>query len=347
MISPKVSAHLFWLMSPALLAVDFSGSLQTRAEYLQGAKPLAARLIAKPKARVVSGNLSLNAEAFSEWDATDKLPYRDDERLRAHLDEVYAEWSQGALVLRLGQQALRWSESWALPSLDYWTARRYDRLFADPLEDQLKHSTGLLSRFTSESFDLDLFGALRLAENDLPQGYNQPREEWELHGGVRAKIRQAGFDLSPTYARLREKDHWGFGLSYAFENVVPKFEFGSNEMKESFYTAGFDLFWGDFNFFPQITFSRIRSGYFERMLYLPLRFSFQKHAMAFETFVAQESRDLFHSLSYFYDLSEHWQISTFFQNYDGLGATSLLRYYRGVAQGWVTGFRLQSDLGFD
>ncbi len=334
---------IFFLNSNFLKA-EVTPSLQVRLESIQGAKPLAERVIAKPKLQASHGQFTLRGEVFAEADTANKIPYRDGKDARLQLQELYVEWTGGPLLVRVGQQALRWSDSWSLPSLDYWTARKFDRLFLDPLEDQLKHSTGTLLRYTSDSVDLDAFGVFRLAQNDLPRGSLQTNEDWDAHGGLKAKLRLSGFDISPTYAYISEKHHYGAGMSYALEDLVPKLEWGSDESQNTFYTAGFDLFLGDFTFFPQFTLLRVSKNFYEKILYLPVRFTKDKSTLMLENYLTHKARAGYFSVSYSYDISEHYQLGAFFQNYDSGSPLNLIAQYRQITEGWVTGLRLQSDL---
>ena len=75
---------------------------------------------------------------------------------RAYLQEAYVEFKGDIFFMKIGQQALRWSDSWILPSLDVWTARRYERLFVDPLPQQLSHSAGAVFTIAQEKWSADL-----------------------------------------------------------------------------------------------------------------------------------------------------------------------------------------------
>jgi hypothetical protein len=157
-------------------------------------------------------------------------------------------------------------------------------------------------------------------------------------------MRLSGFDISPTYAYISEKHHYGAGMSYALEDVVPKIEWGSDESQNTFYTAGVDLFLGDFTFFPQFTLLRVSKNFYEKILYLPVRFTKDKSTLMLENYLTHKARAGYFSLSYSYDISEHYQLGAFFQNYDSASPLNLIAQYRQITEGWVTGLRLQSDL---
>lgn len=91
-------SFIFFLIS-FFLNAEVTPSLQIRLESIQGAKPLAERIIAKPKLQASLGQFSLHGEVFAEADAANKIPYRDGKDARLQLQELYGEWAGGPLVL--------------------------------------------------------------------------------------------------------------------------------------------------------------------------------------------------------------------------------------------------------
>ncbi len=107
------------------------------------------------------------------------------------LQEAYLEYKQESYFIRVGRQALRWSESWTLPSLDIWTGRRFNRLYFDPLADQLTHSTGATFSYAQDTFSVELVSFWDLAETFFPEPIPEvtPKKETSFGGRVKWSLR--------------------------------------------------------------------------------------------------------------------------------------------------------------
>ncbi|MBL7688418.1 MAG: hypothetical protein JNJ49_10310, partial [Bdellovibrionaceae bacterium] len=83
--------------------------------------------------------------------------------------EIQSEGS--AWALRIGRQPIRWSQSWTLPSLDFFTGRRANRLFLDPLIDQLTHPDAAKLTYSAEFGELEIARVFGRSPTTMPQPF--------------------------------------------------------------------------------------------------------------------------------------------------------------------------------
>jgi hypothetical protein len=315
-----------------------------RLEALQGREPLALRASVKPVVDLARGRFRIHAEGLLEADAYERLPYADRDRGRVLFEEAYVEVDVSPFTIRLGLQPLRWSESWSVPSLDFWTARRWDRYFLDPLPEQLKHPVGALVRYASRDIEVEAFASARTPQDSLPGGLGETEEEWRAEGGARAKLRLQGWDFSPVYAFARRVQNYGFSLSYAFDAAVAKFEVGRNDEEAFFVIGGADFFLGEWTLLPQLSFYRLTPrAETERILYLPLRYEVGRNKWEFQL-LTTESGEIFWGSEFARSLNDTLGLSVFLQDYQGQGGGLISSFDTQVGAGWVTGLRLSATL---
>jgi hypothetical protein len=329
----------------SIASLSVSASTVTgRIDAIQGREPLALRASVKPIFDFSRGRLRLHAEGLVEADAYRRLPYSDGDRGRVLFEEAYLETDLAPFTLRLGLQPLRWSESWSVPSLDFWTARRWDRYFLDPLPEQLKHPVGALLRYSSRDIEVEAFASVRTPQDSLPGGRGELEEEWRTEGGARAKFRVQGWDFAPVYASARQVQNYGFSLSYALETAVAKFEVGRNDEEAFFVVAGADLFLGEWTLLPQLSFYRATpTSFSERIVYIPIRYEIGRNKWEFQM-LSTESGEVFWGSEFGRSLNDTVGVSVFLQDYQGQGGGLISSFNTEVDSGWVTGLRLSATL---
>lgn len=252
----------------------------------------------------------------------------------AYLQELYGEYTTKNFFIKLGRQANRWSDSWILPSLDVWTARRFERLFVDPLPFQLTHSTGLTLSLVNTSWSIDLAAMYDVPFNTLPEPYpvqDQIREPEAINPGVRTKFSLGGLQTSLVAARSHRQNTFGISSNYAFEKFVPKVELGGtiNEQKETnivsrrmaFSSFGVDIFLDSWTFTPQFTgysnedLSSDDSSNF--LVYFSANYTNGKHEFQWQNYTNRDSTNVFFGTTYSYAINKNWSISALVQKYQG------------------------------
>ncbi len=346
---------LFFVLFSLGARADFS--LAPRYEYISGNTELANRLILKSKFNANAGPFGIYLEGFGDFDgATEAAAIRRSSN-QGYLQEGYVEFKLDSIYIRVGRQAMRWSESWSIPSLDVWTGRRLNRLFFDPLSEQLTHSFGMSFSYASQSFGLDLVAVNELAEFIYPEPYPRTlatNEDNDNSFGARIKFDLGGFGFSAMAAQVLKKGSYGMSANYAFEKFVPKFEFGGSHdetpglitnQDEYFSTFGCDIFLGSVILLPQITVFdfgnlRNRNNDYQSAYYLSMQWNPNKHDLQTQVFFNTTMQDSYASLSYGYNLTDYFTMSGFVQNYEGSDG-SLYKSYKDMTGGFVAGVRFE------
>jgi|GEM_PF-5203161 len=317
-----------------------ASSVTGRLDYIQGTELLGARAAIKPVIDLSAGRFRLHGEAFLEADAFEKLPYSEPGHYRYFLQEAYGEIDLSPFTLRAGYQSVRWSESWSVPSLDFWTARRWDRYFLDPVAEQLIHPLGVLLRYADDSFELEGFGSFRTPTDTLPLGVDEESVEQRFDSGGRMKLRLWGLDFSPAYAFIDYRHHYGFALSYAFDSVVAKIEAGHEGSNAEFGIAGLDIFIGEFSLFPQLTMYRPPEvSALELITYVPLRYETGPNKFEVQ-FLRTQAGEIFIGGEYGRALDDNFTFSAFAQDYRSNGEGFISSFDKLVNAGWIGGMRL-------
>lgn len=294
-----------------------------------------------------AGSLQAYVEGFGEYDLQKDLANLRRSQSDVLLQEAYLEYKFGPLLVRAGRQPVRWSESWTLPSLDLWTARYYNRLFFDPVAEQLVHPTGVLFTLGDPKKSLSVFENLVPAQNQYPEPLPQSSSQFSPQLGVRGKIRlDSGFDVSAIYANQSSLVTYGASVSYALDQAVPKIEAGSNNAQGNFATLGSDIFIDEFTLLPQLTYYKVadaspllgNSGY-SWLAYAMIRWTKDPHEIDLQGFYDQRESGQFISLHYSYQFRAGPLLEIYAQNYGGMTG-SLFGLYQQITHSDVAGVRL-------
>lgn len=351
----RIILNLSFLLLSFAARADFS--IAPRYEYIAGRGELANRLILKSKMNASAGPFGIYMEGFGEVEGTNEPALIRRSQSQAYLQEAYIELKLDSIFIRAGRQAMRWSESWSIPSLDVWTGRRLNRLLLDPLSEQLTHSTGMSVSYASKIFGIDLVAVSELSEYIYPEPYPRTlikNENNDASYGGRIKLDTNGFGLSAMGAQLIQKSHYGVSANYAFSSIVPKFEFGTSHDRtkglltnrdEYFTTIGCDIFLGNVILLPQITvydFGNLknRSNDYQSAYYFSFQWNPNKHDIQTQFFYNSTSKDSYSSLSYGYNWSDYFTTAGFVQNYEGSDG-GLYNLYEDITGGFVAGIRLE------
>lgn len=318
----------------------------------------AERALIRGKFNVDHGPFSVYVEGLAEGETL--ADRREERRLRgssAILQEGYVEYKASSFFLKAGKQAMRWSDMWVTPSLDVWTARRWNRFLFDPQPEQLEHSTGVSASYAVEGFSADLFAVSELARSRFPEPLPEfaTPESRSGNGGARVKWEAGGFGFSVLGARAGMKDIAGGAVNFATENFVPKLEIGRAWDRTpslmpgsdgSFVAGGVDVFSGAWTFQPQLTvFDFSRAGGAQTIVYLSGTRSTEKHDLEIQSFVNTVTHDSFFNAYYGYNWKDWFQTGVFVQNYDGVDG-GLFTLFKRLTGGPVYGVRLEFNAGF-
>lgn len=305
-------------------------------------------------------NYKLYYEAFAEHEAAkeNQVDWRRVGGSRIYLQELYFELQFESSYFKVGTQALRWSESWVTPSLDIWTGRRYNRLFVDPLAEQLTHPLGVSYSYARKKWSLDWALMLEKGKDFYPMPYDENIEinnPDPVSTGVRVRWDMFGFQSNVIVARVDRKNTFGYGSSYAFNRFVAKTEIGFtfNDHEDNliqnremyFGSLGADIFWGNLLVTPQLTLYQGDDVYIENpktkyLWYLFASWNYRSHGFEFQTFNNQSDENYFISLLYNYNFWDLWKLSIYTQNYEGIGF-SLPALVKQNTGGTLAGIRLQ------
>lgn len=336
---------------PAVVMADLTAA--PRYEYIRGKEEeLANRLMVKAKLNTSKGPFGVFLEGFGEFEQNQDQILIRRSPAKGYLQEAYLEFKLDSFYVRVGRQALRWSESWTLPSLDVWTGRRFNRLLFDPLPEQLTHSTGASFSYAKGDFSLELVGIGDLAENFYPIPIPEIEAEKNTSFGGRAKWSFGGFGFSALAAQVLKKNYYGFSGNYALDVAVPKFEVGSSydttldlpiKRETKFATVGCDLFLENWIVLPQVSYFEVAlpngESEFQTSYYVSAQWNPNRHDLQVQAYQNPKTEDLFASLSYGYNLTDYFTASGFIQNYDG--NEGLYQMYKEITGGPVVGVRFE------
>ena len=291
------------------------------------------------------------------------------------LQELYLEYSYQSLFLKLGQQAVRWSEMWIFPSLDIWTGRRWERFLIDPIDEQLTYPSGILISYAAEFFSLDVFSPTRLAQSTYPSDLESSNTQTRTGGdwGVRTRFNLNEWNFGLIAAQVTDnaaqnadltskKQTSGGTVSYAFDEFVSKFEYlqtKHEEAKEVAFAFGMDFFLGDWTIFPQMNAYSYEDTATQVKLagtstYLNLRYGGEKHtfeATAFQNDTKSEVevsnqavqtklKASFWTLLYSYNMQPGFSVGVYHQNYFGENEPRFAEYQE-LTGGTLSGIRFE------
>ncbi|MDZ4083346.1 MAG: hypothetical protein U1E10_10445 [Bdellovibrionales bacterium] len=278
-------------------------------------------------------------------------------REEADLNEAWIDVTHDSLGIRIGRQPIRWSQSWTLPSLDLFSGRRFNRLFLDPLLDQLTHPDAIRisksGKVSDHPYDLDFVRVLKSA----PFRFASPvtnREREDLHEtALRASTKFGLLDLAVIGSHKLEpragKDEITSGAqgSYAFDDFVLKSEFGNSDRDALFFTLGSDWFLDEWFIGPQVTVYRdalLMASTGEAVAYLPIRYSKEKWTFELDVLkgfgAATSYKDLYSSFRIAYEITTGFSASIAAQTYQG-EAGRLLGQAQSLTDERTIGVRLE------
>lgn len=358
------AAAFFFFLVFAAVAARADLTLTPRFEAIQGKdEAMADRAMLKTKFSSNFGKFSVFAEGFVEGDAAKAAEARRT-KSDAALQEAYLELKQNAFFIRAGKQALRWSDMWVLPSLDIWTARRWNRLLFDPQPEQFIHSAGMSFTYATNGLSLESFITDDPARDEFPQPLpvNIDAKANELSGGARLKVDAGGFSFGVLGAKVGFKNWAGASVNYAFESVVPKLEVGGYQDRsvdavavasgasdhQNFAALGADVFMGNWTFQPQATYFDFgdlakNTRDFQSIYYLSGTWQNDKHDFQFQTFGNTSSSDFFFGTQYGYNFKD-WMTGTVFAQYYYGDDGGLITLFHQLTGGWVGGIRLEFNI---
>ncbi|MCS6838753.1 MAG: hypothetical protein NZ480_07895 [Bdellovibrionaceae bacterium] len=248
------------------------------------------------------------------------------------IQELYYETKTSeASLIRMGVTALRWSESWLLPSLDVWTMRRWDRLFLEPFGETLIHPGGILFRTAHSPIEFDFFWQTHRPTSRLPVPLTVPTNggNYQSYDPSNATGIKAGFlsDLhrfSVVFKHDFSENKFDFGIdySYPFDHLVFKSELGQTQNSEKFFSAGLDVFIEGLTINPQITVVQkptMTLSPQEQLLlyYLYLSKDMSKHNIELTVFVQENTDNYFLNFSWNLQWSKNLILSLITQKYFG------------------------------
>jgi hypothetical protein len=278
-------------------------------------------------------------------------------RDESDLNEAWIDLTHDSLGLRIGRQPIRWSQSWTLPSLDLFSGRRFNRLFLDPLLDQLTHPDAFRitksGKIFEHAFDLDLVRVYRSA----PFRFAQPvanREREDFHEtAIRTSTKIGLLDIAIVGSHKFEprlaKDEIISGLqsSYAFDDFVLKAEVGSSDRDALFFMIGSDYFLDECFLGPQLTIYRdplLLASTGEAIAYIPLRYTKEKWTFEFDILkgfgTTTSQKDLYSSVRIAYEFTSGVSAAVGAQTYRG-EAGRLLGQAQSLTEERAIGFRLE------
>lgn len=347
---------------PSAAQTSTSFSLNPRFEVVGADGDLfAQRTFLKTQGLVKNGNFGFSFEAFFERDFAPGNEFYDPALLRksvstAALQEAYVDYQLGPVFLRAGRQPVRWSQSWALPSLDIFTGRRWNRLFLDPVPEQLTHPDGILLTYAVADIEAEVFQVIQTAEQIFPEPLSNLDRKQEPQTGLRVKTRMHGLDLQ-LISRFRDADTLvGASASFAFDCCVIKLEAGQSADRQGFVVSGIDVFqsiWGgELTFAPQVTWFQdpiLTNLEVETIGYVPLRYAIGSWSMELQYLGHLQKRESFASAVVSRDLGEIWRtafkLTGYAQTYQG-ETGRLFGVYEALTGGNVYGARLDLNSSF-
>ncbi len=310
--------------------------------------------------------LRARTEGFVSYDIAeeDRRPIGNPDlrksRNESDLNELWFDATFESIGIRVGRQPIRWSQSWTLPSLDIFTGRRSNRLFLDPLIDQLTHPDAVRLtksiQLAERTIEVEAVRIIQSAPNRYAEPIgNQDRIDNDVFG-AKASTRfgslDIGFVFSSTDKGAAKGSTAGLFGSYAFEKVVAKFEAGEATRNARFAMLGFDWFLDSLMIGPQVTvftdpLLSNRDGI--ALAYLPVLYSENRWTFEFDwlqSFGAPDAaRNRFSSLRIGREVAEALILSFAVQDYRG-DALGLLGQGERLTGGTIYGMRLEYTGGW-
>ena len=353
----RFSVLLFLTFAANTVKATTEWIFNPRFENISGEETVFNRAQLQSSLSVQTSTLKLYTDIFAELDRTpneQKLWRRGHDQL--NLQEFYLEFVGDSIFLKLGKQATRWSESWILPSLDVWTARKYERLFVDPVPQQLSHSSGAVFTYVKPLWSIDIAAMGDVPQDTYPEPFPEKIEIEKtdaINPGARLKFETFGLQSTLIAARALQINTFGYAMNYAFDNWVMKAEVGqsTDDRTDSviiqdiqFATLGTDIFWGNLTMTPQVTAFKRHESTLEpddqAIAFISFQYTEDEHELQLQGFTNTTYSSDFWSAQYTYTHQQNLSLTALAQNYDGdVGTfTGLVKDQTG---GFLFGLRIQ------
>lgn len=253
-----------------------------------------------------------------------------------------------AWALRLGRQPIRWSQSWTLPSLDFFTGRRANRLFLEPLPDQLTHPDAAKLTYSNEFGEFEFVRIFARSPTLMPHPFSNIDRTDLRDVGLRILLKTGGLDWTVLTRHNELRTDTGLLANYAFDDFVAKAEFGSSSISERFLMLGTDWFLETVTIGPQFTLLETATRV-EGQLYIPFRYKFEQwliDAEHLQYFGSTELvKDHYSSLRIGHEVFDGGVISIGAQTYRGASGRPL-GISESMTNGSVYGLRFEYTGGF-
>lgn len=253
-----------------------------------------------------------------------------------------------AWALRLGRQPIRWSQSWTLPSLDFFTGRRANRLFLEPLVDQLTHPDAAKLTYSNEFGEFEVVRVFGRSPTLMPHPFSNIDRTDLRDIGLRVLVKSGGIDWTMLARHNEVRTDTGLLANYAFEDFVAKVEVGTSSLSERFLMFGTDWFLETVTLGPQITLLET-STQVEGQLYIPFRYKFEQWLIEVEHLQylgsTELAKDHYSSLRIGCDVFDGGVISVGAQTYRGSNGRPL-GISESMTDGSVYGLRFEYTGGF-
>lgn len=307
---------------------------------------------------IASLPIRMRVEGFTERETTG----RREEATESDLQEAWLDASVNDFSMRLGRQPLRWSQSWTLPSVDYFTGRRLHRLFIDPLPEQLTHPDALRLLYATSRAEIEVVRIAQSSPTRQPKPLGRIDRRDDQQWGARANAKFGAVNLTAmartlevrtaTLANARRTDG-GLQGSWSMNDFVLKTEMGAGQIESTsqtqFFIFGVDYFKGDWSFTPQLTTWKDRdltANRDEIQIYVPVRWMKDKWSAEAEVLHTVGQRDQYINLGLSREIRDGFAISVIFQDYIG-DPTRLLGNYERQTRGQLFGLRLNYQGGLE
>ena len=328
-----------------------------RFENISGEETVFNRAQLQSSLSVQTSTVKLYTDIFAELDRT---PKEQKQWRRGHdqlnLQEFYLEFVGDSIFLKIGKQATRWSESWILPSLDVWTARKYERLFVDPVPQQLSHSSGAVFTYVKPLWSIDIAAMGDVPQDTYPEPFPKKIEIEKtdaINPGARLKFETFGLQSTLVAARALQINTFGYAVNYAFNNWVAKAEVGQSidDRIDSaiiqdiqFATLGTDIFWGNLTMTPQVTAFKRHESTLEpddqAIAFISFQYAADAHELQLQSFTNTTYSSDFWSAQYTYTHQQNLSLTALAQNYNG-DVGSLTGLVKDQTGGFLFGLRIQ------
>lgn len=310
---------------------------------------------------LLTAELNYQTEFFRVYaDSFFDVNFNSDSELKdkGYLQEAYVDYLNDRFLIRAGKQSLRWSEMWTLPSLDYWTARRWNRVFYDAFKYQMNHPLGVLLSYGGEFFGAELFYSHRTPNHTYPENLPVPQDEYsENDYGIRTKFNFDKLQINVLAAQIDEDLKSGISGNLAFEHIVLKAEYGHIDRKENkisltseeFAILGADIFVGDFVITPQVSY--LKKGEFlpqedQMTYYLSSLLKKDNYEWFVQGYYNPETEDMFLSTYYTKFWKNSLGTSLFLQRYES-SVNGVYYYFPVPKDEYIVGFSFDFSKVFE